>query len=137
MHEQNLAIVKGLVSVAWADGKLAAEESELIDGLLQAFNATPSEAHEIRQFAERPRTLDDVPLTDLSAEDRRLLLHYAVLITFVDREQSDSERDFLQRLIARLRLPVEEAGLITQAAESQAMSLLHLLDKPGASTGHE
>lgn len=137
MHEQNLAIVKGLVSVAWADGKLAAEESELIDGLLQAFDATASEAHEIRRFAERPRTLDDVPLTDLSAEDRRLLLHYAVLITFVNREQSDSERDFLQRLVARLRLPVEEAGRIMQAAESQAMSMLHLLDKPGASTGHE
>jgi len=32
MHEQNLAIVKGLVSVAWADGKVAAEESELIRG---------------------------------------------------------------------------------------------------------
>lgn len=132
MHEQNLAIVKGLVSVAWADGKLAAEESELIDGLLQAFNATPSEAHEVRRFAERPRTLDDVPLTDLSAEDRRLLLHYAVLITFVDREQSDSEREFLQRLVARLRLPAEEATRIMQAAESQAMSLMHLLEKAEA-----
>ena len=104
MHEQNLAIVKGLVSVAWADGKIAAEETELIDGLLQAFKATPSEAHEIRRFAERPRTLDDVPLTDLSAEDRRLLLHYAVLVTFVDRVQSESEREFLQRLVVRLRL---------------------------------
>ncbi len=130
MHEQNLAIVKGLVCVAWADGKVAAEETELIEGLLQAFNATPSEAHEIRRFAERPRTLDDVPLTDLSAEDRRLLLHYAVLITFVDREQSESEQEFLQRLIVRLRLPVEEASQILKAAESQAMSLTHLLDTP-------
>jgi uncharacterized membrane protein YebE (DUF533 family) len=130
MHEQNLAIVKGLVCVAWADGKVAAEETELIEGLLQAFNATPSEAHEIRRFAERPRTLDDVPLTDLSAEDRRLLLHYAVLITFVDREQSESEREFLQRLIVRLRLPVEDANQILIAAESQAMSLTHLLDAP-------
>ena len=130
MHEQNLAIVKGLVCVAWADGKIAAEETELIEGLLQAFSATPSEAHEIRRFAERPRTLDDVPLTDLSAEDRRLLLHYAVLITFVDREQSELEQAFLQRLIVRLRLPVEEAKQILMAAESQAMSLTHLLDVP-------
>jgi uncharacterized membrane protein YebE (DUF533 family) len=130
MHEQNLAIVKGLVCVAWADGKIAAEETELIEGLLQAFSATPSEAHEIRRFAERPRTLEDVPLTDLSAEDRRLLLHYAVLITFVDREQSESEQAFLQRLIVRLRLPVEEAKQILMAAESQAMSLTHLLDAP-------
>jgi uncharacterized membrane protein YebE (DUF533 family) len=130
MHEQNLAIVKGLVSVAWADGKVAAEESELIEGLLKAFNATPSEAHEIRRFAERPRTLDDVPLTDLSAEDRRVLLHYAVLVTFVDREQSDSERDFLLRLATRLRLPNDEANQIMHSAEAHAMSLQHLLDAP-------
>jgi uncharacterized membrane protein YebE (DUF533 family) len=128
MHEQNLAIVKGLVSVAWADGKVADEEKEVIEGLLQAFQATPSEVHEIRRFAEQPRTLEDIPLTDLSSEDRRVLLHYAVLITFVDREQSDTERDFLQRLAARLRLPSAEAQRIVLAAEAQALSLVHLLD---------
>jgi len=128
MHEQNLAIVKGLVSVAWADGKVADEEKEVIEGLLQAFQATPSEVHEIRRFAEQPRTLEDVPLTDLSSEDRRVLLHYAVLITFVDREQSDMERDFLRRLAARLRLPSAEAERIVLAAEAQALSLIHLLD---------
>ncbi|SRR5664280_104366 len=128
MHEQNLAIVKGLVSVAWADGKVADEEKEVIEGLLQAFQATPSEVHEIRRFAEQPRTLEDVPLTDLSSEDRRVLLHYAVLITFVDREQSDMERDFLRRLAARLRLPSAEAERIVLAAEAQALSLVHLLD---------
>jgi len=107
---------------------LAVEESELIEGLLQAFKAAPSEALEIRQFAAQPRTLDDVPLTDLSAEDRRVLLHYAVLVTFVDREQSDSEREFLLKLVARLRLPLDEANRIVQAAEMQAQSLLPLLD---------
>ena len=130
MHEQNLAIVKGLVSVAWADGKLANEETELIEGLLKAFDATPSEAYEIRRFAEIPRTLEDVPLTDLSAEDRRALLHYAVLVTFVDREQSDSEREFLLKLVARLRLPLDEANQVMQAAEAQAQSLLPLLETP-------
>jgi uncharacterized membrane protein YebE (DUF533 family) len=128
MHEQNLAIVKGLVCVAWADGKIAAEETELIEGLLQAFRATPSEIHEIRLFAKQPRNLDDVPLTDLAADDRRVLLHYAVLITFVDREQSDFEREFLGRLAARLNLPVEESERIVLAAEAQAQSLVHLLD---------
>ncbi len=128
MHEQNLAIVKGLVCVAWADGKLANEETELIESLLTAFRATPSEAHEVRLFAREPRTLEDVPLTDLAAEDRRVLLHYAVLISFVDKEQSSSEKEFLDRLAARLRLPPEEAGRIIAAAEAQAKSLTHLLD---------
>ena len=30
MHEQDLAIVKGLVSVAWADGHVTSEESDVI-----------------------------------------------------------------------------------------------------------
>lgn len=128
MHEQNLAIVKGLVCVAWADGKIAGEEAELIEALLQVFQATPSEAHEIRLFAKQPRALEDVPLTDLAAEDRRVLLHYAVLITFVDREQTAAEKEFLGRLAARLRLPGEEAERIVAAAEAQAQSLVHLLN---------
>jgi len=127
MHEQNLAIVKGLVCVAWADGKIASEETELIESLLQAFHATPSEAHEIRLFARQSRGLDDVPLTDLAAEDRRVLLHYAVLITFVDRVQSSSEKEFLSRLAARLRLPADDSERIVSAAELQAQTLVHLL----------
>ena len=128
MHEQNLAIVKGLVCVAWADGKVATEEAELIETLLQVFQATPSEKHEIRLFAKQTRSLEDVPLTDLAAEDRRVLLHYAVLITFVDRDQSGSEKEFLARLAGRLRLPADESERIIGAAEAQAQSLVHLLD---------
>jgi tellurite resistance protein len=37
MHIQNLAILKGLVTVAWADGRLAGEEKEVLEALLQAF----------------------------------------------------------------------------------------------------
>lgn len=129
MHEQNLAIVKGLVCAAWADGKIASEEEELIDALLKAFSATKSEAHEVRLFAKQARTLDDVPLTDLAAEDRRVLLHYAVLLTFVDRVQSESEREFLTRLCTRLNIPRGESESIIAAAEKQAQSLSYLLDE--------
>lgn len=127
MHDQNLAILKGLVSVAWADGKVAAEEMGIIEGLIGAYGATPSEAHEIRLFARQPRTIDDVPLTDLSAADRRMLLHQAVLISFADGEQSDSERQVLSALIAQLRIPADEANLILDSGARHAKSMLHLL----------
>jgi uncharacterized membrane protein YebE (DUF533 family) len=84
MHDQVLALVKGLVSVAWADGRVAEEETEVIEALLQAFDASPSEAREIRKYAEQPRTIDEIPVTDLSFDDRRLLLQHAVLLTFID-----------------------------------------------------
>jgi len=59
MHSQDLAIVTGLVSVAWADGRVADSETQVIDALLEAFQATPSEARQIRRYAQTPRTLDE------------------------------------------------------------------------------
>jgi len=87
MHEQDLAMVKGLVSVAWADGQLSGPENDIIEALLQAFGATPSEQHEVKLYASAPKTLDDVPVTELSYDDRRVLLQHAVLITLADGVQ--------------------------------------------------
>lgn len=127
MHDQNLAILKGLVSVAWADGKVAAEEMEVIEGLLQAYEASPSEAHEIRLFARQPRAIQDVPLSDLSAADRRVLLHQAVLVTYADGVQTDAERAVLTALVEQLRIPMAEASAILESGAKHAESMLHLL----------
>ena len=36
MHDQDMAIVKALVPVAWADGVFAQPEKEMIDAVLDA-----------------------------------------------------------------------------------------------------
>jgi prepilin-type processing-associated H-X9-DG protein len=117
MHEQDLAIVKGLVSVAWADGHVTREENEVIDALLQAFKATPSEAREIRVYASDRRTIDDVPVTELSYDDRRVLLQHAVLLTLVDGDRAAAEKTMLDELCRKLRIPDVEAKGIIDAAE--------------------
>jgi uncharacterized tellurite resistance protein B-like protein len=127
MHEQNLAILKGLVSVAWADGRVADEEKEVIEALLQAFEASPSEAVEVRKYAEQERTLDDIPLTDLSFDDRRVLLQHAVLLTYIDGEQHEKEKQILEALCERLRIPGVEAKGLIAAAEERAKKYLNLL----------
>lgn len=127
MHDQNLAILKGLVSVAWADGRVADEEIEVIEALLQAFDATPSEAAEVRKYAETHRTLDDIPITDLSYDDRRLLLQHAVLLTYIDGEQHEKEKKLLEELCERLRIPSLEATGLIAAAEERAKKFLNLL----------
>jgi tellurite resistance protein len=129
MHEQNLAILKGLVCVAWADGRVVSTERELIEALLQAYSATPSEAHEVRRFADEPRTLKDVPIHDLSYNDRRVLLTQAVLLTFVDGEQHESERRMIDELCQVLRIPAIEATGIIDAAENEARALAPLIAK--------
>jgi tellurite resistance protein len=127
MHDQDMAILKGLVSVAWADGRLADEELEVIEALLQAFGATPSEAVEVRTYAKTTRTIGDIPITDLSHDDRRVLLQHAVLLTYMDGEQHEKEKKLLDELCEQLRIPDVEAKGLISAAEDRAKSFLNLL----------
>ena len=121
------AIVKSLVAVAWADGRMEAEELEVLEAMVSAFELSAEDADSIRQYARERRGLDDVPLTDLSADDRRLLLQHAVIITYVDGEQSADEVELLKDLVKRLRIPQEEADAIIAGADKRAKRLMKLL----------
>lgn len=127
MHEQNFAILKALVAVAWADDHASDEELEVIEALLQSFGATPSEAHEIRTYARERRTLRDISLNDLSADDRRVLLQHAVLLTYIDGEQHEKEKRLLEQLCEHLRIPEVESVGIMAAADRRARQFLDLL----------
>ncbi|MGH7329521.1 MAG: TerB family tellurite resistance protein, partial [Polyangiaceae bacterium] len=85
-----MAIVKALVPVAWADGVFDAKEKEMLEALLDAFQASDDEKKEMRDYAAQKKSIDDINLQELSADDRRLLLQHAVFLTFVDGEQGDT-----------------------------------------------
>src|SRR5690242_8089532 len=93
-------IVRSLVAVAWADGKLESGESSVIEGLLTGFDATEAEEKEILEYARTRRTLEkDIPLSELARDDRELLLANAALLTMADGEKSDAESAVLEQLI--------------------------------------
>jgi prepilin-type processing-associated H-X9-DG protein len=127
MQPQNLAVVKGLVSVAWADGHVSAEETQVLEALLEAFHALPSEAHELRKFAQTPRSLADVPIPELGFAARRQLLQHAVLLSFVDGKQDDKEKALIDQLVQALEIPALEARDLVRDSEERAKSLLKLL----------
>jgi tellurite resistance protein len=117
-------IVKCLVAVAWADGKVAAPESGVIEGLLCGFDATEDEEREILDYAKHKRTLSvDAPLRELSQEERELLLANAALLTHADGEQSDSEKELLSKLVTMLEFDEESAGEILDSVQDGALSL--------------
>ena len=127
MDEQEFAIVRGLVPVAWADGEFAETEKQMIEALLDAYNASPSQKKEILDYAKEKRTLEDIHLQDLSATDRRVLLQHAVLLSFADGQQSPHESTFLNSLIERLRIPKEEADSVVTVSAERAKKSLNLL----------
>lgn len=127
MEDYQEAMVKSLVAVAWADGRFEDEESEVIEALVSAFELDGDDAAKIRDYAASPKSIDDVPLTDLSAHDRRMLLQHAVILTYIDGQQSDDEREVIAALVKKLNLPEEEAKDLLSAAEERAKHLLDLL----------
>ena len=127
MQAQNLAVVKGLVSVAWADGHVSAEETEVLEALLEAFHALPSEAHELRKFAQTPRSLADVPIHELGFAARRQLLQHAVLLSYVDGKQDEQEKAIIEQLVHALEIPPLEARDLVRDSEERSKLLLKLL----------
>ena len=121
------AMGKSLVAVAWADGRMGDEEHQVLDGLIAAFGLADGDAGEIREYAKSARTLDDVPLGELSADDRRLLLHHAVIVTYVDGHQSDEEKALVEDLATRLHIPEKEAAQVISASTAHAEKLKDLL----------
>ena len=126
MDIQDKAILKGLVAVAWVDGVVHAGEHEHIEALINAFGADEGEAEEIRSFAKEPKGLVDIPITDLSRDDRRVLLNHAVVLTYMDGEQTDDERKMLGELREALRIPEGEAERVIEAASARAKRLLQM-----------
>ena len=127
MQDHEEAMVKSLVAVAWADGRVGDEETEVIEALISAFELPPEDAASIRSYAKSPRTIDEVPLTELSSHDRRMLLQHAVILSYVDGEQSSEEKAVLDKLVDKLNLSEDEASALRESAESRARRLLELL----------
>ena len=127
MREEDMAVVKSLVSVAWADGTFADSEKEMVDALIAAFEATDEEAKEVREYAAEKRTLDDMPVYDLRHDDRRVLLQHAVLLTYVDGSQHESEKAFIGNMCKTLEIPDVEAQELIGVAEARAKRFLNLL----------
>lgn len=127
MREEDMAVLKSLVSVAWADGNFAEAEKEMVSALVSAFEATEEEAKEIHEYAAQKRTLDDIPVYDLRYDDRRVLLQHAVLLTYVDGSQHETEKAFIGDMCKTLEIPAEEAQQLIGVAEERAKRFLNLL----------
>lgn len=127
MHEETYALIQALVPIAWADGDFADKEKEMLDALLDAYEASEDDKKRLREYAKEKRTLDDINLQDLSAGSRRVCLQHAVLLSFADGEQHPEESKLIQELAVKLKIPADEAKSVITEAEARAKKNLKLL----------
>lgn len=125
-------IVKSLIAVAWADGRLESPESGVIEGLLCGFDASEAEEAEMLEYARTPRTLEaDIPLSQMPEEDRELLLANAALLTQADGQQSDAETQLLDTLSRILGFDATRSRDIIASARDGALNLSSRSLEPG------
>jgi len=124
LNEDRKTILKLLVALAWADGRVTPEEMEIVDALLDAFEASTEAATEIREWAKTPKTLDDVDVAGLHRSSLILALQHGVLLTYIDGEQSDNERKLIGDLVRKIGFSSSEAAPLLESAEMFAKSLL-------------
>jgi uncharacterized membrane protein YebE (DUF533 family) len=125
--EKEKMMMKLLVAMAWADGRVDAEEMQVVEAMLESYGVEPETTEEVLAWAKTPRTLDDVDIAGLSSDDAELVLHQSVLLSFVDGEQSDKEIDLLNALIRKLAISTEAADAVMKSATAHAQSLLPVL----------
>jgi tellurite resistance protein len=120
----DIAVLKCLVAVAWADGQIDRPEAGMIDGLLWAYGASDDEEAELREYAETKRTLKDCALPDdLKADEKELALANAALLTHADGDQSAPEKRALAELAKKLGFSMDAAKPIIASARTRAQKL--------------
>jgi uncharacterized membrane protein YebE (DUF533 family) len=128
LDETRTKLLKLLIALAWADGRVDEEEMEIVEAMLDSFNASVEEGNDLREWAKTPRSLDDIDVAGLTAEDADLVLYQAVLLTYIDDEQSEKETELLNNFVAKLGMPSERAKEVLDRATSRAKELLPVLD---------
>ncbi len=130
MTPNELSVLKSLVVLAWADGRVDEPEAELIETLLQAFGADAEERKTLLDFASHKRTLlGDLPLQELGFEDREILLGNAAVMAGADGIESPEEKALLDELIRVLGIDSDRAGRILASAKDGVLQLgVNVLD---------
>lgn len=124
MTPSEINIVKSLIAVAWADGQMESSEASVVEGLLVGFDASELEEREILEWAKIPRKLEvDIPVDEMTQEDKELLLSNAALLTMADGKRTADETAALSALVRVLNLSDAEARAIITSSEDGALRL--------------
>ena len=122
-------LMKLLVAMAWADGRVDSEESQVVEAMLESYGVERETTDEVLAWAKKPRTLDDVDVTGIRTEDAELVLHQSVLLSFVDGEQSEKEIALLNDLIKKVGLSKKSADEVMRSATAHAQTLIPVLQE--------
>jgi uncharacterized membrane protein YebE (DUF533 family) len=106
------AIVRTMVAAALADGSLDPAEKKVIQERLEDSELSAAEKRQIHQDLVLPPTPAELAALAPEAEGRELLYRFAAAVVLADRQVSDLERGWLDRLARALAIDAERAAAL-------------------------
>ncbi len=126
-EDKDKTLIRLLVAMAWSDGRVDAEETRVVEAMIESFGVDTDTADELLAWAKTPRHLGDIDTSALNSDDAELALHQSVILSFIDGEQSDKEIRLLSDLSQKLGLSKDAADSVIERATVHAKSLLPVL----------
>ena len=124
MTPEEKTVVHALVAVAWVDGEMQVPEAGVIEGLMAAFDASPEETTEVLEFAKTPRTLRDVDVSNLSANDKETLLRNAAVLMCSDGAETAAELALIAQLAKVLDWNADEAREVVRSVRGGVVAAM-------------
>nr|MCR5662764.1 TerB family tellurite resistance protein [bacterium] len=89
MQEKDIAVIKGLIQVMWADGELAEAEREMLGSILVNMGCSAEELQEIAGMMKEPPSVDSL-LKDLpDKESRRDVIKIVYAMALADDDYAE------------------------------------------------
>ncbi|GMU57094.1 MAG: hypothetical protein AMXMBFR33_62400 [Candidatus Xenobia bacterium] len=104
MDDNEKALVKTLVKAIWADGEMAAEEREMLGGILAQLGASPEEVMEVGAMLQKPPELDDLREQVPDYDARCDILKVVLAMSLADGRVNVSELRFLNKMAQTLEI---------------------------------
>ena len=120
MEQRERALLKGLVSIIWADGEVSEPERVMLGGILSELGITSAEIEEVGRMMTSPPNLDDLRELIPDMESREEIMKLLVAMSLADGRVDTAEIRFLDRVAAQLEISPENLEILKE----QTMQLL-------------
>ncbi len=111
-RELTYAVVRTMVAAALADGHLAPEEKAIIHKHLGESGLSEAQTSQIHKDLVLPPSPEELAALVGDAEAREVLYRFGALVVLADRETSDPERRWLDRLAAAFELGADRKDVL-------------------------
>jgi uncharacterized membrane protein YebE (DUF533 family) len=105
-----------LITMAWADGRLDDHEKEGVRAAASVFNLTKELRERLDQLLDKPISVEELLVDELSARDKAFAYVAAAWLSGVDDEVDSKEEELLGKLGGMLSLTADRRNELAQIA---------------------